>query len=521
VRTYLLRRAKSDPTRFGLSAVIGYDAEPVTDNSGRPVGIVARVYALDAIDVVSRGAATAQNGLLSAAPTAAEPAASPVSIEYTLGNRTIVYAAPTVAETLALRAASPQPTDPAAGAVLAAPKPVSKLQQRNPMDPAMKQYLISNHGLDAGASDEDAQAKFETLSPEDQSAAKASMSAAAPVAAAAMAARVQATPQTRAQLVTDSGEAELAREGKRVTQVGQLAAILKVPDDVARLSIAQGDDVIAAKARFLKHLQRHRHADSQREGGRGQEPRQPRGGHPRRHPAPRRRGSEEARTSAPQQLRHRSLADMARTFFVSLGVPTEEAYNLSPVHVAELLGPRNFARKYPQYAQLAQSSSDFTSILADTINKTLRNAYMDAPRTWNIWARRTTNPTSRRSPARRCRVAGPDQPGRGQGIKYVTLSDSKETYALTEYTGGIKLTRRAIINDDLDAFSRIPMLQGNAAARKEDDVAYAIITANAAMADTGTLFNATAVTTAGGHANYTSSGLAVSSASLAARKSCC
>jgi hypothetical protein len=85
----------------------------------------------------------------------------------------------------------------------------------------------------------------------------------------------------------------------------------------------------------------------------------------------------------PQQLRHRSLADMARTFFVSLGVPTEEAYNLSPVHVAELLGPRNFARKYPQYAQLAQSSSDFTSILADTINKTLRNAYMDAPSTWN------------------------------------------------------------------------------------------------------------------------------------------
>lgn len=490
VRTYLLRRAKSDPTRLGLSAVIGFDTEPVMGRSGKPIALVARVFELEAIDVVGKGAATAQNGLLAAAAPVAS--ASP----------------PT------------QPTEPAAGAVPAAPKPVSQLQQRNPMDPAIKQYLVANHGLAADASDDDAQAMFDSLSPDAQGACKASMSAAAPVAAT-LSARTPASPapaQSRTALITDDGDRLLAMEGKRVTQIAQLATLLKVPNDVAQLAIAQGETVVDAKARFLKHLSDTATPIHSVKVGEDKNRASLAAAIP---DAIRLRAGVDVKNphERAQQLRHRSLADMARTFFVSLGVPTEEAYNLSPVHVAELLGPRNFARKYPQYAQLAQSSSDFTSILADTINKTLRNAYMDAPRTWNIWARRTTNPDFK-TITRAALSASPDLVARdeGKGISYVTLSDSKETYSLSEYTGGIKLTRRAIINDDLDAFSRIPMLQGNAAARKEDDVAYAIITANATMADTGALFNSTAVTTAGGHANYTSSGLAVSVASLAAQE---
>jgi len=55
---------------------------------------------------------------------------------------------------------------------------------------------------------------------------------------------------------------------------------------------------------------------------------------------------------------------------------------------------------------------------------------------------------------------------------------------------------------------RMPMEMGNAARRLRPDLVYALLLANAALADTGALFNATAVTTAGGHANLTTAALA-------------
>jgi hypothetical protein len=47
------------------------------------------------------------------------------------------------------------------------------------------------------------------------------------------------------------------------------------------------------------------------------------------------------------------------------------------------------------------------------------------------------------------------------------------------------------------------MKLGRALRRKQNRLAYAVVNDNAAMADTGALFNATAITTAGGHANLT------------------
>lgn len=215
------------------------------------------------------------------------------------------------------------------------------------------------------------------------------------------------------------------------------------------------------------------------------------------------------------QFRGLPLLDMFRHYLQAIGV--NDAFYLSKPRLADLLSPREFRRAYPSIA-LSESTSDFTSILADTINKTLRMAYLDAPRTWNVWARRTSNDDFK-TITRAALSESPDMTVRneGHGIDYVTLTDSKETYALAEYISGIKLTRKAVINDDLDAFSRIPMLQATAAARKEDDVAYGIITANANLADGGALFNSTAFTVGGtGHANYVSSGGVPSVAQLAA-----
>ncbi|QNN23520.1 hypothetical protein HED60_14965 [Planctomycetales bacterium ZRK34] len=210
------------------------------------------------------------------------------------------------------------------------------------------------------------------------------------------------------------------------------------------------------------------------------------------------------------EFRGLSVINMARNYYAALGM--RNAHTLSNTRIVELMGPRAFRNAYPA---LAQSASSFSSILADAINKSLRAAYMDAPSTWQLWARRATAPDFKDIK----RVALSDVPGLtergdGQPLDYTVLSDGAETYALAEFAGGIKLTRRAIVNDDLDAFGRIPMAQAAAAKRKEDDVAYGIITTNGNMADGGALFNATAVSTTGGHANLVGSGTVMSIANL-------
>ena len=47
-----------------------------------------------------------------------------------------------------------------------------------------------------------------------------------------------------------------------------------------------------------------------------------------------------------------------------------------------------------------------------------------------------------------------------------------------------------LINDDLDAFTRIPAMYGNSIAQLESDVVWGIVTGNAAMADGKALFHA-------------------------------
>ncbi len=203
-----------------------------------------------------------------------------------------------------------------------------------------------------------------------------------------------------------------------------------------------------------------------------------------------------------ERFRRLSLVDMGRAWLECLGV--SEARDMGRLEIAHLMTSRAAVGRV---VSLAQSSSDFPLILADAMGKSLRMAYEEAPSTWQAWARRTTAPDFK-DIKRLALSESPNLVSRLEGgeIKYVTLGESREVYALIEYISGIKLTRRAIVNDDMDAFRRIPALQGSAGRRKEDDVVYAIVTANAALSDGGALFNTTAVTTTGGHANLAGSG---------------
>ncbi len=155
-----------------------------------------------------------------------------------------------------------------------------------------------------------------------------------------------------------------------------------------------------------------------------------------------------------------------------------------------------------------QGTSDLTNVLANVANKSLRKAYDAAPRTFTSWARQATAADFKTI----SRVSLSDAPAltkvdaNGEYTRG-TVTDGKETYELATYGKIVGITRQAIINDDLSAFTRIPGMLAVAAANIESDIVYGILTANAALADSVALFHAT-------HANLTGTGTVISVDSL-------
>jgi hypothetical protein len=149
------------------------------------------------------------------------------------------------------------------------------------------------------------------------------------------------------------------------------------------------------------------------------------------------------------------------------------------------------------------TTGSFSNLLLDAANKTLLAGYEEAPFTWNMWARDagTTADFKNINRIRFSEMGSPEMVPEGQEYKDAGMSDTRETYKVNKYGNMFTVTWETVVNDDLDAISRIPAMQGAACRRLQNQAVYGVLTSNPVMADTGALFNATAQTTAGGHAN--------------------
>jgi len=97
---------------------------------------------------------------------------------------------------------------------------------------------------------------------------------------------------------------------------------------------------------------------------------------------------------------------------------------------------------------------------------------------------------------------------RGDTAKHATASDSHETYKIARYAKQFAVDEQDIIDDRLGAIMRMPMEMGEAARTLRPDMVYSIMLENPTMVgDSGAVFNATAVTTSGGHANLQTAAL--------------
>ena len=130
------------------------------------------------------------------------------------------------------------------------------------------------------------------------------------------------------------------------------------------------------------------------------------------------------------------------------------------------------------------TTADFPNVLANVANKTLRAGYQAAPQTFRPLVRVVTLPdfklVSRVQLGEAPKLEKVNEHGE---FKRGTMGDAAEKYALSTYGKVIGITRQVLINDDLDAFTRIPRSFGVAAANLESDLVWAQITQNPTMGE--------------------------------------
>lgn len=139
-----------------------------------------------------------------------------------------------------------------------------------------------------------------------------------------------------------------------------------------------------------------------------------------------------------------------------------------------------------------QSTSDFPNILENVITKTLRAGYESTPRTFVPWTRRATLPDFKE--VSRVQLSGAPSLKRvleGAEYEFGAMGDGAEKYRAQKYGRIVAITWETIVNDDLDALTRIPQLFGSSAADLESDIVYGIINGNPNMADGVALFHGT------------------------------
>lgn len=193
-----------------------------------------------------------------------------------------------------------------------------------------------------------------------------------------------------------------------------------------------------------------------------------------------------------------SLREMARHTLEARGLSMQ--FN----SVQQMVG----AAFVPHMAGGLHSTSDFGSILADVANKSMLRAYQEAQENFEQFTKRGTLTDFK--PVKRVGVGlfpGLDEVGEGAEFQYGTMGDFAESIVLATYGKLFSISRQAVINDDLGAFSEVPARMGRASKRTVAALVYGILNNNPSMSDGTALFHAD-------HANLAGSAGAPSEATI-------
>jgi hypothetical protein len=173
---------------------------------------------------------------------------------------------------------------------------------------------------------------------------------------------------------------------------------------------------------------------------------------------------------------------------------------------------------YPEHARLA-TTADFTGLVKNAMNKVVAGKWAELGRAGDSWWESIVS-------IEHCQSLNDitgilvgtvgSLPTVAEGAEYTELAvgDSQEVGSFTKYGGYIPLTLELIDRDETRKLKEYPRQLAAAGLRNISSLVAAVFTANSGigptMADGGTLFNATAVATAGGHKNLLTTALSAS-----------
>jgi len=136
------------------------------------------------------------------------------------------------------------------------------------------------------------------------------------------------------------------------------------------------------------------------------------------------------------------------------------------------------------------ATSDFPLILGDAVNRELRRSYQAPVSGARLLARATT---ARDFRAKRRAILGeaPDlaKVSEGGEFEHGTIDEAAETYSVATYGKILAISRQAMVNDDLGAFTTLPAAMGTAALNFEAAQLVAKIEGNPQMSDGIAVFN--------------------------------
>lgn len=389
-------------------------------------------------------------------------------------------------------------------------------QEVTTVNPRLRAFL-ETIGLRHEATDAEAQEFYSQLSAENRARADAAANAEQrsdpPATPPVIPPTPPATPETRADSTDPEQLAQRAVEAERnrVRQIRQLAGS-DVPQDLLARAVDEGWDENRASREFLTAVRAARiatptpyHATGGPGPNAGFSPRSVAAGlmlangisdptqyqmHTGRHdPLPSDRltaqdaeqGHRLQRMSAADLVRQCVLMDTGRLFW-DMGEAFEQARDL--VRSSPSGGTLTYVFSTSVYAKLVEGWME----VSDT------TTWCDEEDVANFLSQEDISLEAQSSLKRL---------PRGDTAKDATVSDARETYKIARYARKWTVDDQDVLDDRLGAIMRMPQEMGAAARRLRPDLVYALLLANAVLADTGALFNSTAVTTAGGHANLT------------------
>lgn len=195
-------------------------------------------------------------------------------------------------------------------------------------------------------------------------------------------------------------------------------------------------------------------------------------------------------TAEAQDFRGFTMIDMARHAIEMAGGNTR---GMSRQEIAKV--SLNIGGQTAQRAAGMHSTSDFPLILGNTINRSLRAAYEEIQPTWQPLGRQANFADFRaRTSVALGEASRLEKVKEGGEYKYGTLPEEGSTIKAEKWGKIIALTWEAIVNDDLNAFDKIPTALANSARQTESDVVWSLFLVDQKFSDNANIF-------ASGHGN--------------------